>query len=276
MLKKLVGELVGTYLSILEAHSSGNATAAQKLLEGLKRAVESLRELSGHIALDEAASRRIGVGLQRPLKVSKIGLLYSSADLFLAGALAKKMGKAGSVSLCIEVLGALCEKGKRVVRFASEGHTAVLGLSRDEPIYSGVKASASSKCAVLVQLTPTLVEADWVPAEYKPLSLTEIFREALKESSATVHLALGEIEVFKSRITAVHPGYDLLEGRYRDPVVAVVGNPLIIAESDPARIYEKGAGIHSDLGWGTLLPIVVEGYVCERARELASRIEKTQ
>ncbi|MHB9301914.1 hypothetical protein [Thermofilum pendens] len=253
-LRRAVPEALEAYLDALEAYLEGSASRGSELLEKAGRALRG--------AYAEAKPEwRMGVGLERAVKVAREGYLYSAAELDLKAALG------ADAAVAAEILGADCASTREyAARFASDGAPVKVEVAPGQILLE--ELPGDEQCVALLQVTPILLPEP--PRTSGPLATTTLLQQAVK--SAEILLATSTLKpLFDSKTTLVTPGYSLKDGRHRDPLPGIAGNTLAIAKANPRKTYEEGAGLHSDTGWGTLIPIQLPEKLCEKAAKLREK-----
>ncbi len=242
----------------------------EKIVDGINPGRVLVRIYNDKIDKDRIVLKRIGIGLEKGVKITRTGYIYLASDLYFS-AITKEV-KGSSSGLYVEVVGLRCEyELSFITRFAGEGYPAEIRIGGEDTIYN--QLNDHEQCLVLVQLTPTILSHNVAKKveNYTGLTLTIIYEDLLRGFAETF-LAIGDTslvtDLFKSKITAIHPGYSLAQNRYRNPYTVITGNPLIIAKGSPKEIYRKGVGEYTKYGWGTLLPIPINEKICIRAEKI--------
>jgi len=272
-IEKILTKVLNPYFNVLTELIKGNSSKADQILENLSNEITKI--LSDEINVRKYSTlTRIGIGLERGVKVTKTGYIYSASDLDLYSIFINPCRNeyVEEVAIAAEVLGVECNEAMRecfTARFAGEGYPAEVIADPQNIIMD--KLEDKEQCLALIQLTPIIIQKDlrYLAKEYTPWTFKKIIEQML-DKIAEVYLVTGELApLFKAELDVLIPGYSLKDDKYRDPELAIKGNTLTIARGNPREIYYKGLGEKSELGWGTILPIPVKDSICDKAAELA-------
>lgn len=214
---------------------------------------------------------RLGVSLHRNVKTIRTGFIYSITSLDLCASFYSTDTSIESF-FAAEILGGK-DDGKPediVSRFGGEGRLATVAIENKDIIYN--KLDDRFRCIALIQLTPVILRDNIFSGglDYTPLTLTKITRKLDKR----VILAIGNLRpLINSRVSLLVPGYSIAMGRYRDPITAIIGNPIYIARGSSRDFYYNGMGLWTELGWGTFLPIRLDDENCNRCEKIVKYIK---
>jgi len=235
-----------------------------------KKVLWKLRSIEKGI-ISPLRRNRLGISLQRSVKIVRTGYIYSITTLDLYTTF-YSMNTGIEPFFAVEVLSEECDdKLKDIVsRFGSEGRLATVTIENKDIIYN--KLDDRLQCTALIQLTPVILRDNIFSRglDYTPLTLTRITRKLDKR----VIFAIGNLRpLINSRVSLLVPGFSIAMGRYRDPITAIIGNPIYIARGSSKDFYYNGMGLWTELGWGTFLPIRLDDENCNRCEKIVKYIK---
>jgi len=261
------------YVKALTLYLASRTAKAEALISKLREEISGkLRKYKENGDVREPRTiERIGISLERDMKVTRYGYIYSASDLDLHASF-EFPGEEPLVAT--EVVGTTTYSARvnRIPVRLSEGLPGLIEVSSDTVAEAIKELNAEcTDCFALIQLTPILLPKGVLPMVYKSLSTTEVLKKLLSNRCRLL-IALSDVPYLaQSRIAVTVPGYSYAMDRYRSPQPAIVGTTVCIVRCEwnqAYRIYVEGVGEARKLGWGTLLPVPLPESTCSVAQQL--------
>uniref|UniRef100_A0A7J3ZK95 Type III-B CRISPR module-associated protein Cmr3 n=1 Tax=Fervidicoccus fontis TaxID=683846 RepID=A0A7J3ZK95_9CREN len=224
--------------------SGGSVAAGLLVRELLKRASES--------AWRPPSVARTGIALNRSRKSVVEGMLYTNVEIDYRGS---------SILVYAYVSETTGPGTRHLVKLGGEGGIALLEIPASNPPepFCELACKAGDSVNALMLISPALLDgglhegAAVISSDALATSMAErlLSGYACAGYSKVVAIPKGELEPLVTL-----PGWSLASNRPRAPMQLVPAGLVLVTESESrcvAEIVRRGVGLHSDLGWGTVV-----------------------